>query len=168
MTDKKAGELGEKWAVITRHPWLPTRGEQLARARSWGVPVHLLGETDLSPVIYEDARGIKTTNWPSRLPKRADFFERLKHMGLKDVGVFFATPLCVGFSELHARDTVSTLFGLGCSIYVHTVKDNGSALYVEGDDMEEFFLSVGHLANAAHQRVHKAARRSRDRSAKDD
>ncbi|UWQ59979.1 hypothetical protein K3722_07565 [Leisingera caerulea] len=79
----------------------------------------------------------------------------LQHVGDQ---VFFANPLCVGFSEKHARSTVEGLFDAGLVVYVHSVKGNGPALYQKGDDMTEFYEGVGLMANAKHQSAHRKRR----------
>ncbi|WPZ28995.1 hypothetical protein T8A63_15380 [Sulfitobacter sp. OXR-159] len=157
MPSKETPSKSNKFALVTLHPWLPSEATQIAQARTWGIPEDLLGEADVSPVFVEDVRKAKrTTNWPGKLPLRADFFKRMAALKLNGGQVFFSTPLAVGFSEKHARHTLDQCFGIGMSVYIHTLKDNGPALFMPGDDMAEFIASVGALANAAAVRATRA------------
>lgn len=154
--DKKAGRFSGKWAIVTVHPWLPSRSEQIARARAWGVDESTLGAEDVSALFVDDVRHVKrTTNWPAKLVERSVFLEKMNKLQHVGDQVFFANPLCVGFSEKHARSTVEGLFDAGLVVYVHSVKDNGPALYQKGDDMTEFYEGVGLMANAKHQSAHR-------------
>lgn len=158
MSDRKnEGVQSRKWAIVTQHPWLPSRSEQIARARAWGVEESWLGGSDVSPLIEDDVRKVgRTTNWMSKLIERADFIERMR--AIKPAGdvVFFATPLCVGFSAKVAEQTVRGLWDARMGVYVHSVKDNGAAIYLDGDDLTEFLEGVTLAANAAHQRRFRA------------
>ena len=156
MTRKETPSKSNKFALVTLHPWLPSEATQIAQARTWGIPEDLLGGADVSPVFVEDVRKVRTTNWPSKLPMRADFFYRMAKLKLPHGQVFFTTPLAVGFSQKHARHTLDQCFDIGLSVYIHTLKDNGSALFMPGDDMSEFIASVGALANAAAVRATRA------------
>lgn len=151
--DKKEGGFSGKWAIVTQHPWLPSRSEQVARARAWGVDESWLGKQDVSALVEDDVRKVgRTTSWPKHLPERTDFLERMR--ALRPIGdqIFFATPLCVGFSAKHAEATIRAVWEAGMLVYVHSVKDNGAALYREGDDLGDFLDMVAKMANAAHQR----------------
>lgn len=155
--DKKTGVQSKKWAIITQHPWLPSRSEQIARARAWGVDESWLGKQDVSALIEDDVRKVgRTTNWMGKLTERADFIQRMNTYRLDGDQVFFATPLCVGPTEKVARETVSGIWDAGGLVYVHAVKGNGAALYASGDDMTEFFDMVRLGANAAHQSAYRA------------
>lgn len=156
MIRKEAPPKSNKFALVTLHPWLPSEATQIAQARTWGIPEDLLGGADVSPVFVEDVRKVRTTNWPGKLPMRADFFKRMAALKVKGGQVFFSTPLAVGFSEKHARHTLDQCFGIGLSVYIHTLKGNGSALFMPGDDMGEFIASVGAMANAAAVRATRA------------
>ncbi|WP_152610470.1 hypothetical protein [Leisingera sp. ANG-DT] len=153
---KKEGGFSRKWAIVTVHPWLPSRSEQVARARAWGVDESILGGVDVSALFVDDVRHVKrTTNWPGKLVERGIFLKKMKLLQHVGHQVFFTNPLCVGFSEKHARSTVEGLFEAGLVVYVHSIKDNDPALYQKGDDMTEFYESVGLMANAKHQSVHR-------------
>lgn len=145
-----------KWALITLHPSLPSETEQVAAARTWGLrTTGKISDTDMGPFNREDVRKVKrTTNWPSKLPERARFIERRKvekEAGIKGVEVFFATPLCVGFSPAHAEQTMRALWDAGVSVYVHSI----NKLYQEGDDLADFLRKVSAEANTAHVRAHR-------------
>lgn len=158
MTDsKKSAVQSKKWAIITLHPWMPSRSEQIARARAWGVEESMLGATDVSALIVDDVRRAgRTTNWMAKLAERADFIRRAQTYRLDGDQVFFATPLCAGPTEHVARQTVEGLWSAGALVYIHAVKGNGAAIYAPGDDMTEFFEAVRLAANAAHQSAYRA------------
>lgn len=158
MTEgKKAGFQSEKWAIITQHPWLPSRSEQIARARAWGVEEIEFAGLTVDRMIEDDVRNVtRTTNWMSKLESRADFIRRVQVIQPEGGLVFFATPLCVGFSSKVAEQTIQGLWDAGMGVYVHSVKDNGSAIYLAGDDIAEFLEGVTLQANAAHQRRFRA------------
>lgn len=154
--DKKDLPAVVKWALITLHPSLPSETEQLAAARAWGLRVTgKVGDIDMGPFAREDVRKVKrTTNWPSKLPERARFIARRKienEAGIEDVDVFFATPLCVGFSPAHAEQTMRALWDAGVSVYVHSI----NKLYQAGDDLTDFLRKVGAEANTSHVRAHR-------------
>ena len=154
---KKEGVQSRKWAIVTQHPWLPSRTEQVARARAWGVEESWLGKHDISAVIEDDVRNAgRTTNWMAKLVERAEFIQRMRAFRPEGDLVFFATPLCVGFSARLAEQTIRGLWDAGMGVYVHAVKDNGSAIYLDGDDLTEFLEGVTLAANAAHQRRFRA------------
>lgn len=138
-----------KWAVVTLHPWLPSETEQLARARAWGVKESNLDDLDVSPIMIDDVRRVgRTTNWRRYLDARFSFIAGMKQIKPDGESVFFATPLCVGFSEKLARETIDGLWAAGMLVYVHSI----GALYRAGDDISEFLAQVGREANAAHVR----------------
>lgn len=149
-THKEARRSAGKWAIITLHPSLPSRTEQVARARAWGLDEELLEEMDVSAIIEDDVRKeTRTTNWQARLSERARFIDQMKIIKPAGDTVFFASPLCVGFGEAHARQTVETLWGVGFSVYVHTL----GAIYKAGDDLTEFLAHVTREANAAYAKA---------------
>lgn len=144
-----------KWAIVTLHSWLPALSEQIARARAWGVEESNLQGVDISAVFTDDVRKVKrTTNWAPYLTERFSFIARARQLdGVTDgSSVFFATPLCVGFSEKLAQQTVAGLHEVGMQVYVHSI----GALYRKGDDLTEFLAGVGLDANAAHARATRA------------
>lgn len=148
--DKKDVVESQKWALITLHPWLPSRSEQIARARAWGVEETMLDGEDISAVITDDVRNVKrTTNWPSWLRHRTFFLKKWQAYRPEGHVVFFATPLCVGFTEKLAQETIETLWAAGMKVYVHS----NCAMYVQGDDIGELLRMIGTDANAAHVRA---------------
>ncbi|MBN9674661.1 hypothetical protein [Salipiger bermudensis] len=159
MSDgKKADGFNGKWAIITVNERLPSRGEQIARARAWGVTESMHGARDVSALIVDDVTGKRTTNWPALLKERASFLETMATSLSAGDQVFFATPLCIGFSPAHARQVIERLWSCGMLVYVHTVRGNGSALYAEGDDISDLLDMVAAEQNAAN------VRKSRNRS----
>lgn len=153
-----------KWAIITLHPSLPDGEEQLAGAIVWGLRNGKLGgEINVGPFTWEDVRKVKTTDWPAKLPKRASFIARRKlehEAGIEGLEVFFATPLCVGFSKAHAGQTIRDLWDAGCAVYVHLLAQT----YRVGDDIAELLQKVEREAQTAHTRLHrkrKAAKKAK-------
>ena len=149
---KEEGGFNGKWAVITVNERLPSKGEQIARARAWGVTASMLGPQDVSAMFIDDVTGKRTTNWPGLLKERAVFLDTMGRLLPQGDQVFFATPLCVGFSPAHARQTIERLWSCGMLVYVHTVRGNGSALYAEGDDITDLLDMVAAEQNAANVR----------------
>ncbi|KEP71751.1 hypothetical protein DL1_00055 [Thioclava dalianensis] len=150
--DKKEDPFNGKWAVVTVNERLPSRGEQIARARAWGVTESMLGRKDISALIVDDVTGKRTTNWPGLLKKRAVFLDVMGTVLPAGDQVFFATPLCIGFSPAHARQTIERIWSCGMLVYVHTVRGNGSALYEAGDDITDLLDMVAAEQNAANVR----------------
>lgn len=142
-----------RWAIVTLHPWLPTKVEQVARIRAWGLPEQTIDGTDVSSIIVDDVRKVKrTTNWPAQLVERFAFIANAKRVPLSEGLVFFANPLAVGFSAKLARDTIEGLWTPGLHVYVHSI----GAVYVPGDDLTEFLETVDRDSNAAHVRAWRA------------
>ena len=157
MTDKEAEQFSGKWAVVTVHPSLPSKTEQIARARAWGVTESMLGRDDISAMILDDVAHVgRTTNWMGKLVERASFIEAMQRIQPEGDQVWFADPLCVGFSARLAQETITDLWDAGMQVYVHSLRYNGPALYVPGDDLTEFLESVSAAQNAAHQRANRA------------
>jgi hypothetical protein len=151
--DKEVTENPGRWAVITLHPALLSKTEQVARARAWGLPHDAIDSEDVSALIVDDARKVgRTTNWPAKLPKRAAFMEHMALLKPVDGQVFFATPLCVGFGKVHAQQTIEALWAAGLSVYVHSV----CAVYEAGDDLTDFMGLVKTTANAWYQRASRS------------
>lgn len=148
-THKEARRSAGKWAIITLHPSLPSRTEQVARARAWGLDEELLDQEDVSALIEDDVRKEqRTTNWQARLIQRARFIDQMKVMQPVGETVFFATSQCVGFGEAHAKQTIEALWEVGFAVYVHSL----GAIYRAGDDLSEFLAAVTREANAAYAR----------------
>ena len=155
---KEADLFNGKWAVITVNERLPSKGEQIARARAWGVTASMLGAKDVSALVVDDVTGKRTTNWAGVLKERAGFLDVMGAIHPVGDQVFFATPLCVGFSPAHARQTIDRLWSCGILVYVHTVRGNGSALYAEGDDITDLLAMVAAEQNAANVRKSRAGK----------
>lgn len=142
-----------RWAIVTLHPWLPSKVEQVARIRAWGLPEQLIDGTDVSEIIVDDVRKVKrTTNWPAQLVERFAFIANAKRVPLSKGIVFFANPLAVGFSSKLAKDTIEGLWASGLHVYVHSI----GAVYVPGDDLTEFLATVDRDSNSAHVRAWRA------------
>lgn len=157
-----------KWAIITLHKALPSEEEQLAGALVWGLRQGKLGgDIQVGPFTLEDVRKVKaTTNWPANLPKRASFIARRKlehEAGIEGLEVFFAAPLCVGFSRAHAEMTIRALWEAGCAVYVHLLAQT----YRDGDDISELLQRVERDAHAAHTRLHRQRKAAKAAKAKE-
>jgi hypothetical protein len=142
-----------RWAIITLHEHLPSRTEQIVRARAWGLPSIWRGSLDESSIIQDDVRDLpRTTKWAGsdRFPKRDEWLARMR--GATDIRpqvAFFATPLCVGFGIAHAQQTMQDFGELGIDVYVHSL----DAIYRLGDELTELLEGVSNEANAAYQRA---------------
>lgn len=148
--DKERGVQSRKWAVVTLHPWLPSRAEQVARARAWGVDESTIEGEPVGTLITDDVRNVRrTTNWAAYLRERTFFLKKWKAYNPVGDTVFFATPLCVGFTEKMAQETIEALWAAGMKVYVHS----NCAMYVQGDDISELLRMIGTDANAAHVRA---------------
>ncbi len=156
MSDKEA--VG-KWAIITLHPALPSRTEQVARARAWIMPDDWFGPNDTSSLIEDDVREEpRTTKWEGKFPARAAFLKLMKTGRLPRPQVaFFATPLCVGFGKAHAAQTMRDFWEAGFQVYVHST----GAMYAPGDELDEFLLQVSHEANVAYVRSHRKRKKKK-------
>lgn len=153
------GDISRNWAVITLHKWLPGKADQLAAAEAWGLDVTSFGRNDTTCYVLDDVRRVKrTTNWPAKLPERMAFITRRqadKEDGAPDGdGVFFATPLAVGFSDKLAKLTVEGLWQGGCTVHVGSI----DADLKPGSDLAPFLDLVAKEANLAHVRTHRAGR----------
>jgi hypothetical protein len=146
-----------KWAVITLHPSLPSKTEQIARARAWGVSESRLSKADISALVIDDVRKVTATNnWSAKLPVRAEFVRSMHHVQPEGEMIFFATPRCIGFGSAHARQTIEELWGVGLQVYVHSV----GALYRRGDDLTELMEAVEREANTANVRAYRKRKKS--------
>jgi hypothetical protein len=148
-------EAKRKWAFITLHPSLPSRSEQIARARAWGIADRSGGSVDLSPVIVDDiSKQPRTTNWAGKFPERERFLSQLKLLGDDGAEIFFATPRCVSFGPKHAEETILAVWEAGALAYVHST----GALYREGDDLTDFVAKVESEANVANTKTSRGRR----------
>lgn len=146
-------EADGKWAIITLHPHLPSRSDQIAKARAWGLAESDYSGGDAGAIVEDDVRHVRrTTNWTDKLLERKLFIRRAGAADLSGQTVFFATPLCIGFGPAHARQTIEALWGVGMQIYVHS--DN--AVYRLADDITELLGRVSHEANSAYVRMFRA------------
>lgn len=158
MSGKEAGHFNGKWAIVTVNERLPSRGEQIARARAWGVTPSMLGRHDISALILDDVTGKRSTNWPRLLTERGAFLDAMGTILPAGDQVFFATPLCIGFSPAHAQATIERLWSCGMLAYVHTVRSNGPAMYAEGDDLTDLLDMVAQEQNVAAVRKSRAGK----------
>ena len=137
MPVEKVSEKYPKTAVVTLHPYLPSEADQLAGARDWGLPELQNGGDGKKrlDIWFDDVRNVRTTNWPSKLPAREVLLRQYRTVKLPNNEVYFANPLCVGFSEKHARDVLATIHGTGALAYVHDMQRE----FRPGDDLAPFF-----------------------------
>ena len=150
MTERDYPEK-HRWACLTLRDDLPSEGEQIAGARSWGV------DATSGRLLIDDVRNLgRTTRWDNKLPNRALLLREIAAQPSSEV--YFRSPLCLGFSEKHAREMVEAVWGAGGMVYVQTMM----TLYSEGDDISALLARVSLEERAARQR------RARDRKRKHD
>jgi hypothetical protein len=150
LSDK---EIAGRWAIVVLHEHLPSRSEQVARARAWGLPSIWRGNLDDSAIIQDDVRNLpRTTKWTGRFPVRDEWLARMRVLCAPNQVAFFSTPLCVGFGRAHAAQTMQEFWEIGLQVYVHSAGSAG-ALYSYGDDLTEFLDAVASEANSAYQRA---------------
>lgn len=147
-----------KWACITLHPKLPSKAEQISGARAWGAHEDWLGKMDVSTTFTDDATKLRrTTKFSDKLPQRAALIAAL-HPGAEAPDlVFFRSPLCVGFSRSHARETIEAIWAKRGLVYVQTL----DMLLREGDDTSALLALVERDAKAKHQAEWRARRRGK-------
>lgn len=154
-SDDNVASEPTKWACITVHPSLPSRAVQVAGARAWGAYPDWLGEGGVPRAYVDDVSTVgRTTRWDDKLPVRDELIAALASRPGPHNQVFFKTPLCVGFTEKHAADTLAKVFALGALVFIQSE----AALYRHGDDLTDLFDGVGREAKAATQRRYRANR----------
>lgn len=142
-----------KWACITVHPSLPSKAAQIAGARAWGAHPDWLMGMDVSSTYVDDVSAVgRTTRWEDKLPMRDALITAISVQPGSQNQVFFKTPLCIGFTEKHAADTLERIFAHGALVYVQSE----AALYRGGDDLGDLLDAVGREAKAAIQRRYRA------------
>lgn len=153
LPDDKVDHTPIKWACITLHPSLPSQAEQIAGARAWGAIEDWFQGMDVSRVYTDDVRAVRrTTNWRSKLPMREALITALSIRQSPRNHVFFKLPLCLGFSEKHAAETIEAIWEQNGLVFVQSQL----ALYRKGDDLTELLDAVGREAKAATQRRYRA------------
>lgn len=141
-----------KWAFVLIHPSLPSRSEQIARARTWGLD----DRGDWSAIVEDDISNVKrTTNWAGKMPNRTEFLKQLPK--LWNVEVFFATPRCIGFSAAQASEAIQAIWKAGAEVYVHST----GALYRAGDDISELLAKVASEQNVTNVKASKRRKRKK-------
>lgn len=147
-----------KWACITLHPKLPSGAEQVAGARAWGAHEDWLGNMDVSTTYTDDVMKMKrTTRFSDKLPQRAALIAALHPGAAAPDQVYFRSPLCVGFSVAHARETIDAIWAKRALVYVQTL----DLLLREGDDAGAVLEAVEREAKAKHQAEWRARRRGK-------
>lgn len=142
-----------KWACVTLHPSLPSRAAQIAGARAWGADVDWFAGSDVSCTYVDDVSEVgRTTRWDDKLPRRDALVAALSIRPGPHNQVFFKSPLCVGFSEKHASETLARIFEQGALVFIQSE----AALYVATDDLGDLLEAVARDAKAATQRRYRA------------
>lgn len=153
QTEDKATPKPIKWACITVHPSLPSKAAQIAGARAWGAHADWYADMDVSSTYTDDVSAAgRTTRWDDKLPMRDTLIAALSLQPGPHNQVFFKSPLCVGFSEKHALETLQRIFDQGALVFVQTE----AALYRMGDDLDDLLEAVAREAKAATQRRYRA------------
>jgi hypothetical protein len=153
----KAQRQCVKWASVTQHRWLPSKSKQVAGARAWGCIEDWLetdhtGRIDVSPLFVDDVRKVKrTTNWWPKLEERDVLFRALSVAESPADQVFFFNPLCVGFTEKMARETIDRIWKHHAMVYIHSE----GTLYKPGDDLDDFFEQLRKDIKAAQMRDYR-------------
>lgn len=157
--DKDDAPKSIKWASITVHRWLPSKAEQIAGARAWGAHEDWLGKMDVSTTFTDDATKLRrTTKFSDKLPQRAALIAAL-HPGAEAPDlVFFRSPLCVGFSRSHARETIEAIWAKRGLVYVQTL----DLMLRQGDDASAVLEAVERDAKAKHQADWRERRREKE------
>lgn len=151
--DDKVDQQACKWACVTVHPSLPSKAAQVAGARAWGAHPDWLMGMDVSSTYVDDVSAIgRTTRWDDKLPMRDALITALSVQPGPQNQVFFKTPLCLGFTEKHAADTLERIFAHGALVYIQSE----ASLYRGGDDLSDLLESVSREAKAATQRRYRA------------
>lgn len=146
-----------KWACVTVHPSLPSKAAQIAGARAWGAHTDWYAEMDVSSTYVDDVSKVeRTTRWDDKLPMRDALITALSVQPGHHNQVFFKSPLCIGFSEKHARETLEKIFAQGTLVFIQSE----ASLYRSGDDLGELFEAVAREAKAATQRRYRANKSS--------
>lgn len=151
---EKAAVSVQKLASITVHPYLPSFEDQIEAARAWGISEASFEELDVSPIWVDDVSKVKTTYWPSRLPQRNDLLNAFRLHQLPDHTVFFANPLCVGFSKAHAQSVIDVIFGSGAAMYV----DDLGREYRSGKQLAAFWKEHSRQLKNAQMTKYRRAR----------
>lgn len=151
--DDKAEQKQIKWACVTVHPSLPSKSAQVAGARAWGAHPDWFAGMDISSTYVDDVSSVgRTTRWDGKLPMRDALITALSIQPGPHNQVFFKTPLCIGFSEKHAADTLAKIFAQSALVFVQSE----AALYRGDDDLTELLDAVARDAKAATQRRYRA------------
>lgn len=146
-------QFSGNWGVVTAHKYLPDPEVQVAQAREWGVAESWLGGADVSALIVDDARRAgRSTSWKRQLPERADWLQRIQFLRIDGNTVFFATPLCVGWSVKQAKETIEALWSAGASVYIHSIDQTVAC----GGDIKPLLSLISKQANAAAVAHHRA------------
>lgn len=107
----------------------------------------------MSSTYVDDVSTVaRTTRWDDKLPMRDALITALMVPPGSQNQVFFKTPLCIGFTEKHAADTLAKIFAQGAMVFVQSE----AALYRGGDDLTELLDAVAREAKAATQRRYRA------------
>lgn len=156
-SEDKAEQKQIKWACVTVHPSLPSKSAQVAGARAWGAHPDWLAGMDISSTYVDDVSAVgRTTRWDDKLPMRDALITALSIQPGPHNQVFFKSPLCIGFTEKHASETLARIFAESALIFVQTE----AALYRAGDDISDLLDAVARDAKAATQRRYRANKSS--------
>ncbi|WP_310619706.1 hypothetical protein [Flexibacterium corallicola] len=153
----KVPEDIEKRALITLYKYLPSRSEQIAAARAWGIRELLFDGEDISAVLIEDVSKVRTTNWAPKLPLRRALMADFNTGKCNNHVVFFANPLCLGWTEALAKELSSAILSGGGGIYIHDM----SRLYKQGDELDALWSEWQRQLTNATQADYRQRRRSK-------
>lgn len=139
---------------LTIHPDLPDLTLQTGGARSFLLATgHQTAMYHRLNSYCDDVSNVRTTNWSNHLQNRAFLIEDLKRessmsKNIKQILkptkqhrdeirpdifiVYFRSPLCVGFSQIHLLETVKSIWKAGGYVYIQTL----GILLREGDNLD--------------------------------
>lgn len=135
---------------LTIHPDLPDLTLQTGGARSFLLATgHQTAMYHRLNSYCDDVSNVRTTSWSNHLQNRAFLIEdlnresrmsgNLNHVNQPSNGirpdifiVYFRSPLCVGFSQLHLLETVKSIWKAGGYVYIQTL----GVLLSRGDNLD--------------------------------
>lgn len=113
---RSPAEPERRWACLTLKDGLPGYGEQIAGARAW-----LSGQQGGGVTVTDNLEGHpRTTRWNDKLIHRNAMIEACGNRFGAGWVVSFRSPLCVGFSAVHAESVIRSIFDAGGAVHVQS------------------------------------------------
>ncbi|GHB47733.1 hypothetical protein GCM10007094_41280 [Pseudovibrio japonicus] len=144
-------------ALITGYKYLPSLEDQIEAARAWGIPDLTVDGKSFPSVLVDDVSNKRSTNWASLLKRRQRLIAYFEAYQSPQVHVFFADPLCLGWTENLASELINGIFAGDAVIYIH---ETGQS-YRIGDDLEALWKDwARRLKNAQQAEFRRKARKA--------